>query len=132
MTAKDAPRGERNMFQAGNTESQKGGFVRQKMARWRKENPDAPMTAAEADKELRAALRETLPDRLDAMVKVAVDDTHKDFSRIAPVLLEHDWGKPKQSVDVAMDAVITVIGGLPEMPRENAGNIPPDISSGAS
>jgi hypothetical protein len=125
VTAKDAPRGERNMFQAGNTESQKGGFIRQKMARWRKENPDAPLTMAERDRLHREALRERIPEVLDAALEVATDNTHPDFKILAPILIRQDMGNPKQAMEIAGENggainLITRIELVPVEPvREN-------------
>ncbi len=125
MTAKDAPRGERNMFGPGNTESQKGGFIRQKMARWRKENPDAPLTMAERDRLHREALRERIPEVLDAALEVATDNTHPDFKILAPILIRQDMGNPKQAMEIAGENggainLITRIELVPVEPvREN-------------
>ncbi len=113
------------MFQAGNTESQKGGFIRQKMARWRKENPDAPLTMAERDRLHREALRERIPEVLDAALEVATDNTHPDFKILAPILIRQDMGNPKQAMEIAGENggainLITRIELVPVEPvREN-------------
>lgn len=81
--------------------AKKSGFVRAKMADWRKENPGAPLTMMERDRLHREALREAMPEVLDAMLEVAKDNTHPDFKIIAPMLTKQDMGNPKQGVEMA-------------------------------
>ena len=78
----------------------KGNFVQEKMRRWRKANPGAPLTMMERDRLHREALRERIPEVLDAALDVATDNTHPDFKILAPMLIKQDMGNPKQQTEI--------------------------------
>ncbi|MDR3736046.1 MAG: hypothetical protein P4L10_10985 [Acidobacteriaceae bacterium] len=78
----------------------RGGFVRHKMAEWRKANPDAPLTDAERKRMIKSILRDGTPDALSALHGVILDPEHKDHINAAKTWLEHDMGKPAQSVSL--------------------------------
>lgn len=97
----------------------KSNFVQARMREWRKANPDAPLTMMERDRIHREALREKIPQVLDAMLEVATDNTHPDFKIVAPMLVKQDMGNPKQGVEHsgAIDSTITEIRRTIVRPR---------------
>ncbi len=80
--------------------SKKGVFVRKKMAEWRKNNPDAPLTDSERKRMIKSILREGTPDALNALHDVILDPEHKDHVTAAKTWVEHDIGRPMQAVEL--------------------------------
>ena len=79
---------------------QRGGWMRAKMAEWRKNNPDAPPTHSERARILREIIRDGTPEALDAVRDIIDDPLHKDSLSAAKTWIEQDLGRPTQAVEM--------------------------------